>query len=45
MSPIIKKKMNALRKEYGKKKWEDVYYAMENKMKKMGKKMPMHKKK
>ena len=32
--PINKKKMAALKKEYGKKKGESVYYAMENKNKK-----------
>lgn len=32
--PINKKKMNALRKEYGFKKGEDVYYALESKEKK-----------
>lgn len=33
MSPVNRKKMAALKKEYGKKKGEDVYYAMENKEK------------
>ena len=33
MSPVNRKKMAALKKEYGKKKGEDVYYAMENKAK------------
>lgn len=32
--PIIKKKMAALKKEYGAKKGEDIYYALENKEKK-----------
>lgn len=31
--PIIKKKMTALKKEYGSKKGENVYYALENKEK------------
>lgn len=32
--PVMKKKMKAMKKEYWAKKWESVYYAMENKMKK-----------
>jgi len=32
--PINAKKMKALKKEYGTKKWENVYYALENKKKK-----------
>jgi len=32
--PVNRKKMKNLKKEYGPKKGEDVYYAMENKMKK-----------
>ena len=31
--PINKKKMNALKKQYGAKKGKDVYYALENKAK------------
>ena len=31
--PINKKKMSALKKEYGKKKGENVYYALEQKEK------------
>lgn len=31
--PVNKNKMAALKKEYGAKKGEDVYYAMENKAK------------
>ena len=31
--PVNKKKMAALKKQYGVKKGEDVYYAMENKAK------------
>jgi len=33
--PVKKKMMASMKKEYGAKKWERVYYAMENKMKKM----------
>lgn len=36
--PINKKKMKALKKQYGHEKWEDVYYAMEMKAKKKKKK-------
>lgn len=36
--PVNKKKMKALKKEYGAKKGEDVYYALENKAKKKKKK-------
>lgn len=36
--PVSKKKMAALKKHYGSKKGEDVYYAMENKAKKKHKK-------
>ena len=36
--PIIKKKMTALKKEYGAKKGKDIYYALENKAKKKAKK-------
>lgn len=36
--PVNKKKMKALKEEYGKKKGENVYYAMENKDKKKAKK-------
>lgn len=32
--PINQKKMKALEKEYGKLKWESIYYALENKAKK-----------
>lgn len=32
--PINRKKMTAMKKTYGVKKGEDVYYAMENKMNK-----------
>lgn len=32
--PINQKKMSALIKEYGKKKWEEIYYALEMKAKK-----------
>jgi len=32
--PVNRKMMNTIKKEYGPKKGEDVYYAMENKMKK-----------
>jgi len=31
--PVNKKKMKNLKKEYGKKKWEKIYYALENKSK------------
>jgi len=31
--PVNKKKMAALKKEYGKNKGKDVYYALENKAK------------
>lgn len=31
--PINKKKMDALKKQYGAKKGKDVYYALENKAK------------
>lgn len=31
--PINKKKMNALKKEYGKKNGENIYYALEQKKK------------
>lgn len=36
--PVIKKKMTALKKEYGAKKGESVYYALENKAPRKGKK-------
>jgi hypothetical protein len=36
--PINRKKMNALVKEYGKKKGEDIYYALEQKQKQKNKK-------
>ena len=36
--PIIKKKMKALKTEYGAKKGKQVYYALENKAKKKVKK-------
>lgn len=36
--PVVKKKMKALKKEYGTKKGEQVYYALENKQKQKGKK-------
>ncbi len=36
--PVEKKKMAALRKEYGAKKGESVYYALETSKKKRGKK-------
>lgn len=36
--PVNKKKMTALKKEYGSKKGEDVYYAMEQKKRKGKKK-------
>lgn len=32
--PINEKEMKALKKEYWAKKWEQVYYALENKKKK-----------
>lgn len=32
--PVNKKKMSALKKEYGSKKGEKIYYALENKAKK-----------
>ena len=32
--PINKKKMSALKKEYGSNKGKDIYYALENKAKK-----------
>lgn len=32
--PVNKKKMAALKKEYGKEKGKSVYYALENKVKK-----------
>lgn len=35
--PVNQKKMNALKKEYGAKKGEEVYYAMENKAKQKAK--------
>lgn len=37
--PVNRKMMKNMKAEYGKKKGEDVYYAMENKRKKMGKSM------
>lgn len=36
--PIIKKKMKALKQEYGEKKGKSIYYALENKQKQKGKK-------
>jgi len=36
--PVNKKKMAAMKKEYGAKKGTQVYYALENKMKKKHKK-------
>lgn len=36
--PINEKKMKALKKEYGAKKGKQVYYALEQKAKKKGKK-------
>lgn len=36
--PIQRKKMKALKQEYGEKKGKQVYYALENKQKKKGKK-------
>ncbi len=36
--PVNQKKMKALKKEYGTKKGEQVYYALESKMKKVKKK-------
>lgn len=46
--PVNKKMMAAMKKEYGSKKGENVYYAMENKttnkLKQEWKKMPQHKK-
>lgn len=38
--PINRKKMNAMKKEYGAKKAKQVYYAMENKAKAKSKKKP-----
>lgn len=38
--PVQKKKMKALKEEYGSKKGEEVYYAMENKAKHKPKKKP-----
>lgn len=35
MSPVNQKLMKKLKSEYGEKKWEEVYYAMENKAKKL----------
>lgn len=35
--PIIRSMMDAMKKKYGDKKGESVYYAIENKMKKKGK--------
>jgi hypothetical protein len=32
--PVKQKKMNALKKEYGKEKGKDIYYALEQKSKK-----------
>ena len=32
--PINKKKMSSMKKQYGKEKGKDVYYALENKQKK-----------
>lgn len=36
--PIVKKKMKAMKEQYGKKKGEQVYYATEMKAKQKGKK-------
>lgn len=36
--PIVKKKMKAMKAEYGSKKGEDVYYATEQKAKKKARK-------
>ena len=36
--PVNRKKMAALKKEYGDKKGKEIYYAMENKAKKKSKK-------
>lgn len=36
--PVNKKKMKAMKEEYGTKKGKSVYYALENKMKQKGKK-------
>lgn len=41
--PVQKKKMTALKSEYGSKKGESVYYALENSSKKPGKKKPAKK--
>ena len=36
--PVNKKKMDAMKKEYGSKKWENIYFATEQKNKKKAKK-------
>lgn len=36
--PVNRKKMEAMKKQYGKEKGKDVYYALENKMKQKQKK-------
>ena len=36
--PINKKMMDSLKKEYWEEKWEDIYYALENKNKNKKKK-------
>lgn len=36
--PVNRKKLLALKKEYGEKKGKDIYYALENKAKKIHKK-------
>jgi hypothetical protein len=43
--PINKKKMNALKKQYGAKEGEDIYYKLENKAKAKKKKKHTKKKK
>jgi hypothetical protein len=41
--PVNSKMMANMKEQYGSEKGERVYYAMENKMKSQGKKMPLHK--
>ena len=42
--PVNKEMMSSMKKEYGKDKGKQVYYAMENKLKQEWKKMPQSKK-
>jgi hypothetical protein len=39
--PVIQKVMKGLKQQYGDKKGEQIYYAMENKQKNMKKKMKL----